>query len=222
MPPTPKEAADAAVRMRQLLGRWQQSVDLHTRYLMLDDARYWHVQPWPAHERPVAWVVQLARQKVTELRRMLEERLNAGDTGFAAGLEHMVFLANLVGLQPAGRYIPLADPQNEQIEMLPPRLEPLPLSVPPDQPDTTHGLAATVIAEPAATTRRNAKAARAPAFNAETQQVIADAVRLIQWDRKWHELGELISRLADRPTVGEVRRILRTHRARIEATAAEK
>jgi len=222
MPPTPKEAADAAVRMRQLLGRWQQSVDLHTRYLTLDDAHYWHVQPWPAHERPVAWVVQLARQKVTELRRMLEERLNAGDTGFAAGLEHMVFLANLVGLQPAGRYIPLADPQNEQIEMLPARLEPLPLSVPPDQPDATPELAATVIAEPAATTRRNAKAARAPALNAETQQVIADAVRLIQWGRKWHELGELISRLADRPTVGEVRRILRTHRARIEATATEK
>jgi len=222
MPPTPKEAADAAVRMRQLLGRWQQSVDLHTRYLTLDDAHYWHVQPWPAHERPVAWVVQLARQKVTELRRMLEERLSAGDTGFAAGLEHMVFLANLVGLQPAGRYIPLADPQNEQIEMLPARLEPLPLSVPPDPPDATPELAATVIAEPAATTRRNTKTPRAPALNAETQQVIVDAVRLIQWGRKWHELGELISRLADRPTVGEVRRILRTHRARIEATATEK
>jgi hypothetical protein len=222
MPPTPKEAADAAVRMRQLLGRWQQSVDLHTRYLTLDDAHYWHVQPWPAHERPVAWVVQLARQKVTELRRMLEERLNAGDTGFAAGLEHMVFLANLVGLQPAGRYIPLADPQNEQIAMLPARLEPLPLSVPPDPPDATPELAATVIAEPAAAARRNAKIARAPALSAETQQVIADAVRLIQWGRKWHELGELISRLADRPTVGDVRRILRTHRARIEATAAEK
>jgi len=222
MPPTPKEAADAAVRMRQLLGRWQQSVDLHTRYLTLDDAHYWHVQPWPAHERPVAWVVQLARQKVTELRRMLEERLNAGDPGFAAGLEHMVFLANLVGLQPAGRYIPLADPQNEQIEMLPARLEPLPQWVPPDVPGLQHELAATVIAEPGATTRRGTKAARAPALSPETQQVIADAVRLIQWGRKWHELGELISRLADRPSVGEVRRILRTHRARIEATAAEK
>ena len=212
MPPTAKESADAAARMRQLLGRWQQSVDLHTRYLLLDDAHYWHVQPWPAHERPVAWVVQLARQKVTELRRMLEERLNAGDSGFAAGLEHMVFLANLVGLQPAGRYIPLADPQNEQLEMLPPRLEPL-LPQPPAPVETAGRTTGT---------RRSPKAARAPALNAETQQVYNDAVRLIQWGRKWHELGELISRLADRPSVGEVRRILRTHRARIETSAAEK
>lgn len=208
MPPTTKESADAAVRMRQLLGRWQQSVDLHTRYLTLDDAHYWHIQPWPTHERPVAWVVQLARQKVTELRRMLEERLTAGDSGFATGLEHMVFLANLVGLQPAGRYIPLADPQNEQVEMLPPRLEPLPTSVPPDPS--------------AAATRRSPKPARTSPLTPEAQQVFADAVRLIQWGRQWHELGELISRLADRPTVGEVRRILRTHRARIEASAAEK
>jgi hypothetical protein len=206
---TSKESADAAVRMRQLLGRWQQSVELHTRYLTLDDAHYWHVQPWPAHERPVAWVVQLARQKVTELRRMLEERLNAGDEEFAAGLEHMVFLANLVGLQPAGRYIPLADPQNEQVAMLPTRLEPPP---PP--------AAAAAPAESTSTTRRSPRAARTPALNPETQQVINDAVRLIQWGRKWHELGELIARLSDRPTVGEVRRILRTHRARIEASAS--
>jgi hypothetical protein len=49
--------------------------------------------------------------------------------------------------------------------------------------------------------------------------VIEDAIRLLQWGRKWHELGELISRLAERPPVGEARRILRTHRAQIEAAA---
>ena len=76
--------------------------------------------------------------------------------------------------------------------------------------------------EPAASTRRSPRAARTPALNPETQQVFNDAVRLIQWGRKWHELGELISRLADRPSVGEVRRILRTHRARIETSATEK
>lgn len=194
-----KESAAAAVRVRQLLTRWQQSVELHTRYLTLDDAHYWHVQPWPAHERPVAWVVQLARQKVTELRRMLEERLSEDDAAFAIGLEHMVFLANLVGLQPAGRYIPLADPQNEQVGMLPAWAEP---------------------DEPLAPARRSAKTARMPQLNPVTQQVINDAVRLLQWGRKWHELGELISRLVDRPSVGEVRRLLRTHRARIEASAA--
>jgi hypothetical protein len=204
MAPTSKESADAAARMRQLLARWQQSVELHTRYLSLDDAHYWHVQPWPQHERPVAWVVQLARQKVTELRRMLEERLSANDAGFAIGLEHMVFLANLVGLQPAGRYIPLADPQNEQVGMLPPLAE-------ADAPTLR-----AVAPEP----KRSVRPPRAPPLNPETQQVLDDAVRLIQWGRKWHELGELISRLSDRPTVGEVRRILRTHRARIETTAA--
>ena len=208
-----KESIDAAQRMRQLLARWQQSVELHTRYLILDDAHYWHVQPWPAHERPVAWVVQLARQKVTELRRMLEERLNADDAGFATGLEHMVFLANLVGLQPAGRYIPLADPLNEQVDMLPHRMESA-VTI-----EAVAPIAPAAAPEPTAPARRSAKAARTPPLSPETQQVINDAVRLLQWGRQWHELGELISRLSDRPSVGDVRRLLRTHRARIEATA---
>jgi hypothetical protein len=51
--------------------------------------------------------------------------------------------------------------------------------------------------------------------------VVEDAVRLLRWGRKWHELGELIARLPQRPSVGETRRILRTHRARIEAASAD-
>jgi hypothetical protein len=51
--------------------------------------------------------------------------------------------------------------------------------------------------------------------------VFDDAVRLLRWGRKWHELGELISRLAGRPAVGDARRILRTHRKQIEAAAAK-
>jgi hypothetical protein len=47
-------------------------------------------------------------------------------------------------------------------------------------------------------------------------KVIADAVRLLGWGRKWHELPELISRMADRPPVAEVRRILREQRETIE------
>jgi hypothetical protein len=57
--------------------------------------------------------------------------------------------------------------------------------------------------------------------NAAARPVVEDAVRLLQWGRKWHELGELIARLPQRPSVGETRRILRTHRARIEAAAAD-
>lgn len=237
-----KPAATAAERMRLLLSRWQKSLELHTSYLTLDDDHYWHVQPWPAHQRPAAWVVRLARQKVAELARTLEEQLSQKDADFAQGLEQMAFLSNLVGLQPAGRHIPLADPQNERPEFLPnakisatgmqrraavrakvaeqhggteptrempgPRLKtglrasasrkpplPRPHELPPLPPEVA---AAEVLPDP------------------RVKQVLEDAARLLQWGRKWHELGELISRLAERPGLGDVRRILRAHRAQLE------
>ena len=46
--------------------------------------------------------------------------------------------------------------------------------------------------------------------------VVADAVRLLGWGRKWHEIPDLISRMADRPAISEVRRILRDHKPVIE------
>jgi len=52
-------------------------------------------------------------------------------------------------------------------------------------------------------------------------QIITDAVRLLNWGRPWHELAEAIARMADRPPVGEIRRILRAHRADIERRAAQ-
>lgn len=48
-------------------------------------------------------------------------------------------------------------------------------------------------------------------------KVIADAVRLLGWGRQWHELPELISRMADRPALSEVRRILRDHKDAIDS-----
>ena len=50
-------------------------------------------------------------------------------------------------------------------------------------------------------------------------QVIADAARLVQWGRKWYELPELIARMADRPTLPEVRRILKENKSTIDAKA---
>ena len=50
-------------------------------------------------------------------------------------------------------------------------------------------------------------------------QVIADAARLVQWGRKWYELPELIARMADRPTLPEVRRILKENKSAIDAKA---
>ena len=221
-PDDPKVNAE---RVRALLSRWQTSLELHTRYLALDDARYWHVQPWPPHERPAAWIVQLARQKVAELARALAERSARGDLAFAVGLEQMLFLANLVGLQPAGRHLPLADPQNEQSEVLP---RPDPATSETRRSRTgRHGARARAIRAQPATPARAARnplpepsPPAAPPLSAAARPIIEDAVRLLQWGRKWHELGELIARLPERPTVGETRRILRTHRARIEAAAA--
>jgi len=46
-------------------------------------------------------------------------------------------------------------------------------------------------------------------------------VRLLKWGREWHELAPAISRIAGRPGIVEIRRLLRTHKAAIEATAAD-
>jgi hypothetical protein len=51
------------------------------------------------------------------------------------------------------------------------------------------------------------------------ESVIADAVRLMQWGRKWYELAELISRMADRPALPDVRRILKDRKSEIEKLA---
>jgi hypothetical protein len=54
-----------------------------------------------------------------------------------------------------------------------------------------------------------------------TEQVIADAVRLVLWGRKWFELPELIARMADRPALPEVRRILKENKSAIDKKAGE-
>ena len=46
--------------------------------------------------------------------------------------------------------------------------------------------------------------------------IVDDALRLLGWGRVWHELPDIIARLADRPPVTAVRRVLREHRALIE------
>jgi hypothetical protein len=73
----------------------------------------------------------------------------------------------------------------------------------------------------------NAVAARnaAPAVDAAVateaarEQVIADAARLVQWGRKWYELPELIARMADRPPLPEIRRILKENKSAIDRKA---
>lgn len=55
--------------------------------------------------------------------------------------------------------------------------------------------------------------------DAVRDQVIADAARLVQWGRKWYELAELISRMADRPAIPDVRRILKDNKTAIDKKA---
>jgi hypothetical protein len=68
--------------------------------------------------------------------------------------------------------------------------------------------------------RVTTEAATAKAASIELKdKVIGDAVRLLKWGKQWHELAELIARIADRPAVPEVRKILRACKSEIESKA---
>src|SRR5688572_31181841 len=101
-------------KIEALLDRWQASLDLHARYAALDDERYWHVQPWPKHERPQRWIIQLARKRILALKRIVAQRQLEGDRACIEGIEIMGFLATLVGLTSVERFIPLATHETER------------------------------------------------------------------------------------------------------------
>jgi hypothetical protein len=95
-------------RVSELLDRWLASVELHARYLPLDDDAYAKVQDWPRHQRPTRWIIDLARSRCLELKRQLAERGTRGDSSFADALELMAFLTSLLGSEHVERFIPLA------------------------------------------------------------------------------------------------------------------
>ena len=107
-------ATPADQRLLELLAKWLKSLELHLRYSSLDADSYSKVQPWPEHQRPSRWIIELAMQKATALRTQVEERIKSGDTKFADSLELMTFLANLIGSEHIERFIPLADPASER------------------------------------------------------------------------------------------------------------
>jgi hypothetical protein len=111
-------------QLEALLERWQTSLDLHAGYAALDDARYWHVQPWPKHERPQRWIIQLARKRILALKRIVTQRQAEGDRAFIEGIEIMSFLATLVGLTSVERFIPLATHETERRDVLSAKPEP--------------------------------------------------------------------------------------------------
>ena len=70
-----------------------------------------------------------------------------------------------------------------------------------------------------ATRREAIPAGRDGPSDASREQVIADAARLVEWGRKWYEFAELIARMAGRPPLPEVRRILKDNKTAIEQKA---
>src|SRR5262245_33179682 len=100
-------------RITELIAKWLASIELHLKYVELSDAAYARAQPWPRHDRPTRWVLEVARQKILELQSHCENRQAMGDSKFAESLELMAFLATLVGVQHVQRFVPLADPARE-------------------------------------------------------------------------------------------------------------
>jgi hypothetical protein len=72
---------------------------------------------------------------------------------------------------------------------------------------------------PSKGSRQTAKSGAPKPDKAAREQVIADAVRLAQWGRKWFEMPELIARMAGRPSLTDVRRILKENKTAIDAQA---
>lgn len=244
-------------RITELIEKWLTSIDLHLKYAELSDGSYARAQPWPKHDRPTRWVLEVARQKILELKAHCETRQAMGDGKYSESLELMAFLSNLVGIQHIQRFIPLADPGAEgtasaatsQTVEAPTVIKPAPARTRPAGDETTREMprlkpsappvkpAAPVTAAPAAARRDSAKPAAARPANASTSakpepvaktpaptdvkgKIVADAIRLLKWGKSWHELADLIGRIADRPSVPEIRKVLRAQKAEIESKAA--
>lgn len=221
-------------RVVQLLQKWQKSLDLHARYADLPEDQYWLVQPWPNHQRPTKWVIDLARQRLADLQMIVQTRLAAGDQSLSEGLELMSFLTNLVGSQHVERFVPIAEAERErQLDAAAPPAKKKPAGTAAPTGATT---TSTAIKPPRTPAPRAAPAARAaPAPRAKVAAparvskavddttitaVVKDAARLLSWGRAWHELPEAIARIAGRPDVQQVRQILKDSKQAIEKRVA--
>jgi hypothetical protein len=218
-------------RLLDLLDKWVKSLELHLKYASLDDASYMQIQPWPAHQRPSRWIIELAKQKAIALRAQVEERIAKNDAHFSDSLELMAFLANLVGAEHIERFIPLAHAENE-LDLNAATAEHRAASastgtreMPKFAMTQTREASRVSTPEVARVERSAAPAAPTPTPAPKLEHtsmhdtVIADAARLVQWGRKWYELAELIAAMADRPTLIEVRRILIDNKTVIEKKA---
>jgi hypothetical protein len=230
-------ATPADQRLLELLDKWLKSLELHAKYSSLDDDSYWKIQPWVEHQRPTRWIIDLAMQKTRALRAQVQERMNKGDASYSDSLELMIFLANLVGSEHIERFIPVADAQNERTLSAAPAdgseraadaatgTREMPKFLAGKRAPTTTGTTQVARSErkPAVPPKSASKKPPAPpkslAADAAREQVVADAARLVHWGRKWYELPELIARMAGRPPLAEVRRILKENKPAIDEKA---
>jgi hypothetical protein len=211
-------------RVGELLDRWQASVALHARYL----------QPWPKHQRPTKWVIEIARTRLEEMRRQLDAREKAGDPAFAEALELMSLLTNLLGSDHIDRFVPLAtrSTSTEGASGTVRRPRPKPAEAKTASRNLPRPAATRQASTPTSTQTRTGTTGRPAAAHATRQTspqasdkviatVVADAVRFLRWGREWPALAPSIARLADRPSEAEIARILRTHRDLIERKARQ-
>lgn len=210
-------------RVLQLLQKWQKSLDLHVRYADLPEDQYWLVQPWPNHQRPTKWVVDLARQRLADLLNIVKTRLAAADPSLSEALELMSFLTNLVGSQNVERFVPIAEAERER------HLD----SVATRKTKSTGSTSTSTAIKPRPAAPKGRPAARPAKATVEAKPakpladttitaVVKDAARLLSWGREWHELPEAIARIAGRPPAQQVRQVLKSHKAEIEERVEEK
>jgi hypothetical protein len=231
-------------RLLELLDQWRSSLELHLKYASLDDESYAQIQPWPAHQRPTRWIIELATQRLAALREQVTARIQSGDAGFSESLEHMIFLANLVGARHIERSIPMAEAELERDlsqsqsetpgtgDTVSQKKFPRDPGSDPAAGETAQvarserkGAGASKLArkptpkhgKPAGKSSTAAPPGREPVAAEVREQVLADAERLLQWGRQWFELAEIISRMADRPPLPDVRRILSENKTVIDA-----
>ena len=207
-------------RVLQLLQKWQKSLELHSRYADLPDDQYWLVQPWPNHQRPTKWVVDLARQRLADLQAIVKTRLAAADPSLSEALELMSFLTNLVGSQHVERFVPFAEPERErQLEAA--ARKPKSTGATSTSTAIKPGRAAVPKAKAAGKAKASGDAKPAKPMNDTTiAAVVKDAARLLTWGRDWHELPEAIARIAGRPNAQQVRQILKSSKSAIEQRVA--
>src|ERR1044072_6882012 len=85
-------------RISELIDKWLASIDLHLKYVELSDAAYARVQAWPKHDRPTRWVLEVARQKILELKAHCATGQTMGDSTFSEVAGLMAVLGHTVGI----------------------------------------------------------------------------------------------------------------------------